>query len=167
MLHGKWQHKGTTHGWQRPMSNRLTGMSLSTHKIGGYWECCKFFIDTTMAFGLHSAPKLFTALADAVEWVLRERGIQFVIHYLYDFLLVGSTDYAACVAHVLDTFEELGLPVALNKLEGPTSCLTFLGFELDAVAMELRLSQSKLEELQREFNTGNTRTCALSLTWSH
>ena len=57
------------------------------------WEG-KIFIDTTMPFGLRSAPKIFTALADAVEWVLRERDVQFVIHYLDDFILVGGTDYA-------------------------------------------------------------------------
>ena len=117
--------------------------------LGMLWED-KIFNDTTMPFGLCSAPKIFTALADAVEWVLRERGVQFVIHYLDDFLLVGGTDCAACAAQlgiVLDTFEELGLPVAMNKLEGPTSCLTFLGFKLDAVAIELQLPQSKLEEL--------------------
>ena len=42
--------------------------------LGMLWEG-KIFNDTT--------------LADAVEWVLRERGVQFVIHYLDDFLLVG------------------------------------------------------------------------------
>jgi len=120
--------------------------------LGMTWEG-KVFIDTTMPFGVRSAPKIFTALADAVEWVLKERGVKFVIHYLDDFLLVGGTDHTACVAQmrtILDTFEELGLPVAMNKLEGPTSCLTFLGFELDTVAMELRLPQTKLEELRRE-----------------
>jgi len=67
--------------------------------------------------------------------------------------MVGDTDYAAGATQlriVLDTFEELGLPVAMKKLEGPTSCLTFLGFEIDAVAMELRLPQSKLKELQKK-----------------
>ena len=113
----------------------------------------KGFVDTTMPFGLSLSSKKFTALADAVEWVLKEWGVKFAIHYLDDFLLVDGTDYTACAAQMittLDTFEELGLPVAMNKLQGPTSCLTFLGFELDAGAMELRLPQTKLEELQRE-----------------
>ena len=79
-------------------------------------------IDTTMPIELCSAPKIFTALADAVEWVLREQGLWFVIHYLNNFLLVGKTAYAAGATQlriVLDTFKELELPVTMKKLEGP------------------------------------------------
>ena len=118
--------------------------------LGMQWQG-NLFVDTTLPFGLRSAPKIFTALADAVEWVLRWRGVQFVIHYLDDFFMAGSANYATCSAQlqiVLDTFEELGIPIARHKLEGPTSCLTFLGFELDSVAMEVRLPQAKLSELQ-------------------
>ena len=43
--------------------------------LGMMWEG-KVFIDTTMHFGLRSAPKIFMALADAVEWVLKERGVK-------------------------------------------------------------------------------------------
>jgi len=63
-----------------------------------------------MPFGLLSAPKIFTAVADAVEWVLQKREVKFIIHYLDDFLLVGSTEYMACAAQlqiVLDTFAYL------------------------------------------------------------
>ena len=52
--------------------------------------------------------------------------------------MVGGTEYAACAVQlqiVLDTFKEMGLPVAMNKLEGPTQWLTFLGLELDSMAM--------------------------------
>ena len=120
--------------------------------LGMLWEG-RIFIDTIMPFGLRSAPKIFTALADAVEWVLQQRGVRFVIHYLDDFFLVGGTEYAACALQlkiILDTFQELGLPIALNKLEGPSTRLTFLGFELDSRAMVVRLPQSKIQELQSE-----------------
>ena len=116
------------------------------------WEG-RIFIDTTMPFGLRLAPKIFTALANAVEWVLRQRGVRFIIHYLDDFFLVGGTEYTACAFQlkiVLDTFQELGLPIDLNKLKGPSTHLTFLGFELDSRAMVVLLPQSKVQELQSE-----------------
>ena len=50
---------------------------------------------------------------------------------------------------VLSTFSKLGLPVAENNLEGPSTCLTFLGFELDSRAMEMRLPKVKLLDLQQ------------------
>ena len=32
---------------------------------------------------------IFMALADAAEWIIRQAGIEFVIHYLDDFLIVA------------------------------------------------------------------------------
>ena len=50
---------------------------------------------------------------------------------------------------VLETFGELGLLVAANKLEGPSLRLIFVGLELDSVALEMRLPQEKLSKLQQ------------------
>ena len=52
-----------------------------------------------------------------------------------DFLIVAPDleAYARDMMIILNTFTELGLPVAENKLEGPGLCLTFLGIELNAV----------------------------------
>ena len=49
----------------------------------------------------------------------------------------------------MSMFSELGLPVAENKLEGPATSLTFLGFELDSMALEMYLPQDKLLDLQQ------------------
>ena len=109
------------------------------------------FVDLTLPFGLRSAPKIFTAVVDAVEWITRRKGAEFVIHYLDDFLVMGapgSDECAVALRGLLDTFEILGLPVALDKLEGPDTTLTFLGFELDSRALEIRLPQRKLGELR-------------------
>ena len=91
------------------------------------------FVDLTLPFGLRSAPKIFTAVANAVEWITRGKGADFVIHYLDDFLVVGapaSDESATALKKLPDTFEILGLPVVLDKLKGPDTTLTFdvLGF---------------------------------------
>ncbi len=109
------------------------------------------FVDTTLPFGLRSAPKIFTALADAAEWIAKQEGVEFVIHYLDDFLLIGAPGSRQCEAELtilLCVFDTLGFPVAPNKLEGPTCCLTFLGFMIDSVGMEIRLPQDKLKETE-------------------
>lgn len=52
------------------------------------WEG-SLFVDSALLFGLlfglRSVPKIFTALADAVECITKEAGIGFVIHYLMIF----------------------------------------------------------------------------------
>ena len=43
---------------------------------------------------------------------------------------------------------ELGVPIAEHKTDGPTTCLVFLGIEIDTVAGQLRLPGEKLKRLQ-------------------
>ena len=117
---------------------------------GMLWDG-SLFVDTALPFGLRSAPKIFTAVADAAEWIVKQAGVKNIIHYLDDFLIVGqpgSEEGKVALGIVQDTFSRLGLPIAENKLEGPTTCLEFLGFELDSVALEIRLPQRKLVEFR-------------------
>lgn len=130
--------------------------------MGMLWEG-SLFVDTALPFGLRSAPKIFTALADAAEWILRQRGLEFVIHYLDDFLIVTSADMDQgehALRILLEMFERLGLPVAWDKLEGPATSLTFLGFELDTREMEMRLPSHKLVETLQEVQQWRGRKSA-------
>ncbi len=103
-------------------------------------------MDATLPFGLRSAPKIFTALADALEWILRNRGVQCLAHYLDDFIMVGPPRSEVCRRYlevVSTTCSELELPLAADKQVGPTTCLEFLGIELDTDQLEMRLSEEK------------------------
>ena len=64
--------------------------------LGMAWEG-EVFINTVLPFGLHSAPKIFTALANALEWVVRQAFVEEVMHYLDDFLIVGAPDSDQCM----------------------------------------------------------------------
>ena len=59
--------------------------------MGMLWEQA-LFVDTALLFGLRSAPKIFTAIADAAEWITKQAGVEFIIHYLDDFLVIGMPD---------------------------------------------------------------------------
>ena len=48
----------------------------------------------------------------------------------------------------LDTCQELGLPVAEEKMMGPATRMPLLGIELDSELRELRLPPEKLEKLK-------------------
>ena len=118
--------------------------------LGLKWKGA-LYVDTTLAFGLRSAPKIFTAIADAAQWIIERAEVRFIMHYLDDFLLVGAPHSRECregVRTVLQIFNRLGLPVAEEKLEGPDVQLTFLGLELDSDAMVIRLPEGKLMELK-------------------
>ena len=66
------------------------------------------------------------------------------MHYLDDFLFVG----APSLQTALRVCQELGVPVAAHKTEGPSTCLTFLGIQIDSVAMQLSLAPDKLTRIQ-------------------
>jgi len=109
-----------------------------------------------LPFGLRLAPKIFTALADTTEWVVKPQGVEFLIHYLDDFLLVGRPGTTECsdgLQYLLQSFDRLGFPIALDKLEGPSTCFTFLGFKVDSVVMAICPSFSEANELKHEVDS--------------
>ena len=118
--------------------------------LGVAWNGVRY-ADRMLPFGLRSACKIFTALADALEWCCIRRGAQDLFHYLDDFVMVGPPGTAVC-ASSLRVFQEecrmLGVPLAPEKTEGPSTCLTLLGIEIDIVACELRLPAEKLQRLK-------------------
>ena len=72
------------------------------------------------------------------------------VHYLDDFLIVAHPASNQCrddLRRLLDVFTHLRVPIAEDKLEGPTTSLWFLGIELDSDRMVLCLPQEKLSKL--------------------
>ena len=107
------------------------------------------FVDAALPFGLRSAQKIFTAVADALEWMVEPEGVCPIIHYLDDFLLVGTPDGHDCAQGLdafLTRFDRLGVPNAWDKSVGPTTVLTFLGIEMDTQSMQLQLPEAKLRD---------------------
>ena len=51
---------------------------------------------------------------------------------------------------LVDSFQHLGVPLEPSKLEGPTTCLTFLGIQIDTESLLLRLPEEKLSKLKQE-----------------
>ena len=117
--------------------------------LGMAWKQ-QHLVDAALPFGLRSAPKLFNAVADALLWALYEEGACSSLHYLDDFLFIGAPQSEECRAALRLAQElclRLGIPLALEKLEGPACILTFLGIILDTIRLELRLPGEKLERL--------------------
>ena len=55
--------------------------------LGMMWKGA-LYIDLALPIGLRSAPKIFTSVADALEWRLKSMGLYQVFHYLDHFLIV-------------------------------------------------------------------------------
>ena len=80
-----------------------------------------YYIDGALPFGLRSASKIFTAVADALQWVMVTKGVSAVDHYLDDYNTMGPAGSDECQAHltrIIAVCDELGVPSAAHKLEG-------------------------------------------------
>ena len=130
---------------------RLVPVSpLDRHLLGIEWRGL-FYVDGSLPFGLRSAPKIFTAVADALQWIMLDNGVSMVDHYLDDFVTMGPPDSPECrrnLDRILAICADLGVPLATDKLEGPAQRLIFLGIELDTQAGVMRLPEDKLSRLK-------------------
>ena len=121
--------------------------------LGMHWDG-KIYIDSKLPFGLRSAPKIFNAVADAVEWCVHADGVPNVYHYLDDFAVVEPPSSEACHQYLFTlkmVCQDLGIPLAPEE-EGPTTKLTLLGIEIDTVKGELRLPEEKLYRLHADLD---------------
>ena len=100
------------------------------HLLDMLWRG-QVYIDAALPFGLRSAPNVFNALADKVEWMVKQYGVEFLWHYLDDFLTCGRPGTLECVRNLetmIGVCKSLGIPLAEEKLEGSSTMLVFRAF---------------------------------------
>ena len=132
---------------------RLLPIAQSDWELLGIRWQGKYYFDKRLPFGLRSAPYLFNQLADALHWVLANNyHIPKLLHYLDDFFLIAPSK-GECQHHkdnMISLFHRLRIPLSWEKVEGPTTRLSFLGIEIDTIQWHLSLPQDKLNALQAD-----------------
>ena len=125
--------------------------SHDRYLLGVMWKG-KLYIDCALPFGLQFAPKVFNAVADALEWLVRSVGMDKVTHYLDDFAVFGPPGSKECSQNlkaIQSVAERHGIPLAPEKTLGPSSSIVFLGIEINTIQGILRLPEDKLTKLQQ------------------
>lgn len=103
-------------------------------------------MDTALPFGWCLAPKIFTSIADALEWIIKNKGAEWLRHYLD-----GSSWFRPLQKDLeisLEVCSEAGVLVAEEKTMGPATLMQLLGVELDSEKMEVRLPEKQLTKLK-------------------
>ena len=57
--------------------------------LGMEWKG-QLFVDSTLPFGLRSAPMIFNAVAEELAYMIKLKGVKGLDHYLDDFSIVGD-----------------------------------------------------------------------------
>ena len=97
--------------------------------------------------GCSSSCKTFETFSTAIEWIAKDKlCIANLNHLLDDFLLIQPTASQCSVSLrlFLDLCDFLGIPMAPEKMFGPSTILTFAGVELNTIRCESRLLVDKL-----------------------
>ena len=114
------------------------------------WEG-KFYFDRCMQMGCRSACSRFESVSTAIEHLALHRAIEWIIHYLDDFMLVRP-DRFRCKADLnafLTLCDEIGIPYALEKTCDPAQVMPFVGIEIDTINEMARLPEDKLKECKQ------------------
>lgn len=122
--------------------------------LGMYHEG-QYFIDKALPFGCSISCALFEKFSTFLDWCLRRStGSNNLIHYLDDFLAGDRKQHRAqdMLDQILALFERFGVPTAPDKVEGPSTTITYLGIEIDTNRMMLRLPAEKLQDLLSDIN---------------
>ena len=101
-------------------------------------------------------------MADGLSWALQCEGVANLIHYLDDFFFwseEGSPDCARALSMAVPLCHRLGLPVAPQKVAGPSTSIVFLGIFIDSARQEIRLPE-KLARLWLELRAWGDRRSA-------
>ena len=113
----------------------------------------QYFYDKVLQFGCRSSPKLFSDFARAANLVMKNRGVTYSDQYLDDFITMGAADSPECKCNLdimMAACKDLGFSLNPKKIVQPTTCLEFLGIILDTEAMEMRISDERLNDIIQE-----------------
>ena len=141
---------------------------VDRHLLGLQWQN-NTFIDLCLPFGVCCTPKLFNMLANLLTWILKQQGVHTVHHYLDDFLTLGPPDttiYQTNLESIKHICQLLGVPLALEKVEGPSTQLTFLGITLDTIHIEVYLPDDKIAQIKQMTTLWLTQTGNIISHWT-
>lgn len=87
---------------------------------------------------------MFEAFSSALEWIAKTKSE--MVHYIDDFLFLAdsSTKYTADMNAFSSFCGQMGVSLAPEKTQDPTTVLPFLGITLDTMRLEARPPDDKL-----------------------
>ena len=132
---------------------RLIPIHPNDHPLLGFKFGTKYCYDSCLPFAASSSCAIFESFSSALEWVAKYKfNIEHIVHILDDFLCFVNNQCNKKLSTFLSMCLDLGVPIKQEKTEYATTCITFLGLELDSVKMEARLLQDKLLKLRGLLN---------------
>ena len=111
----------------------------------------KYYFDKCMPFGCSISCATWEKVATFLEFVVKQKSpVGDMKHYVDDFLFPGkanSSDSQSILQCFLESSAKLGVPIASDKTEGPTTSIIYLGLEIDSDEMIIKMPLKKVQEI--------------------
>lgn len=132
--------------------------------LGMQWED-QYYFHTSLPFGLRSSCHLWERYATAAEWItIHEFKVPNLIHYVDDYFTADKGQHGCeqSLQALHTAFHQLGLIIATDKTEGPTTRLVFLGILIDSEQMTISLDEKRIRTIMALLHEwSEQQTCSL------
>ena len=122
--------------------------------LGFVWyrdDEAEFYRYGSMALGLRSSARLFSDIAHALRYMYVKEGAAETSLFYLDDIITLSGSYEECLSSlntIIRVVRAAGFDVQDRKTIGPSRVIEYLGVEIDTIKCRLRISSSKLREIQ-------------------
>ena len=108
-----------------------------------------YVFNKCMPIGCHVSCSAFETFSTILHWYTSHvSGLHTLCHYLDDYVMIGRPDTAECeqlMQSFVDVCQYLGVEIAHDKTEGPSTSVTYLGLVIDSELMEVRAPVEKID----------------------
>ena len=117
-------------------------------------------VDVRLPFGASASVGIFHRLSQAVRRGMCRAGFTNCVAYLDDFVVACPTEAEcrAAFSFLFSLLRELGFAINYSKLVAPTTCLTFLGIQVDSKTGVISLPEEKLQAFRRDLDHAASQT---------
>ena len=124
-----------------------------------------------LPLSFHSAPKIFSTIADTLEWCIQQHRVTGTNHYLHDFMIVAPPGWVTCHRYMYMYLEWIDARGVWRTRHLPSTgengitCLTFFGIEMDMLSSTSH--KTNRPTCSKTWPTGWAGKCASGRSWSH
>ena len=131
------------------------------HQLCYFWEG-NYYVDLVLPFGMRSSAAIFSKFASLIRWIIKNKyGIDAIINYSDDFFLVSCPIMSVAsreLTTVINAFNDMGIPLAPGKIEGPSTSLIYLGILINSILMLMQVPHEKFVDIMDILNNWGRRT---------
>ena len=129
--------------------------------LSSWLEAWNVFLRSTLSLYPHLAPDLLAYQDQICKYSRKFKSAAWLMYdTAFRFMAATNTNMPWAKGNE-QLASNVGIPLAPNKLEGPTTRLTFLGILIDSSCMETSLPDDKLQALLTELHSWSSRNKCL------